>query len=105
MSFNRSASTGSDPAPRRKRLDELTLSNDILQSLPPLHAHTSSSNANKVLSNTLGWKDVVLGVNVVTQTVFPLFHVTGTYAHRCLLVAVSTFANKSIDMSYLYICR
>jgi hypothetical protein len=82
MSFNHSSPITSDSASHRKRLDELVLAEDIEKSPPPFRAKSGFNGLFDEASNKLGWKDVLLGVNVVTQTIFPLFHVTGDKGFR-----------------------
>ena len=78
MSFNHSTPTNLAPSSRRPRLDELQLPADILSSRPPFETSVKLSE----LPSEKGWKDVILGVSVPGQTVFPLFHLTGDKGYR-----------------------
>lgn len=79
MTFNHSTAINPGSRLQRKRLDQLTLPDDIARSRPPF---ATERGLNSKIPSTSGWKDVLLGVNVVTQTVFPLFHVTGDKSFR-----------------------
>lgn len=95
MRFNNTSQTSADPPSRRKRLDELTLPRDIDKSLPPFVTKHRPSVLEEDSRAKLGWKDVILGVNVVTQTVFPLFHMfvsqilASAETPRCCVISVS----------------
>ena len=82
MTFNHNSPTTSDSTSHRKRLDELTLPDDIAKSPPPFLTKSGSHALDDEASSKMGWKDVLLGVNVVTQRVFPLFHITGDKGFR-----------------------
>jgi hypothetical protein len=53
------------------RLDRLTLTSDIAAAPGPF-----SSDALTTLLDGRGWGEVMLGTNVLTGTIFPLFHIT-----------------------------
>lgn len=78
MSFNNTTPVSKEDTNRRRRIDELELPQDVLESKPPFETQYPVEG----LPATKGWKDVVLGVNVAQQTVWPLFHVTGEKAYR-----------------------
>lgn len=70
MSFNHSTATTSRLSDHRPRLDQLQLPQDIATAAPPFGDTESESEQP-------GWADMMLGVNMITQVVFPLFHMTG----------------------------
>lgn len=79
MSFNHTTEQSGVPPNRRKRLDELTLPADLESCAPPYATGDATPLTDKKGNELpdLSWKDVILGVNMVTQTVFPLLHFTG----------------------------
>ena len=74
MTFNNTSQISADPPSRRKRLDELALPDDVDKAFPPFVTKSRPTALENGSLIKLRWKDVVLGVNTVTQTVFPLFH-------------------------------
>lgn len=78
MSFNNTTPVSHEDANRRRRMDELELPQDILRSKPPFQTRYPVDG----LPRDKSWKDVVLGVNVAQQVVWPLFHVTGDKKYR-----------------------
>ncbi|KAK5127328.1 hypothetical protein LTR85_006667 [Meristemomyces frigidus] len=73
MSFNHTTAVTSQLPSQQPRLDQLQLPRDIATSVPPFGKGVSS----EAIPGRYGWADMMLGVNMVTQTVFPLFHMTG----------------------------
>lgn len=61
-----------------KRMDQLTLSQDVLHSRPPFDASQMSDE----LPTHKGWADMMLGTNLITQQAFPVYHVTGDKSFR-----------------------
>jgi hypothetical protein len=77
MSFNHT--TNSPPARGLSRLDQLLLPADLELVDPPFGVSNDMNDPDNEVKHLheKGWKDVVLGVNVVTQQAFPLLHYTG----------------------------
>ncbi|KJX98558.1 hypothetical protein TI39_contig405g00005 [Zymoseptoria brevis] len=80
MRFNHSSSSSSSSGKAREdnrrqaemgRLDRLVLDEDIASSPGPFAADAVTS-----LLDGRGWEQMPLGMNVLTGTVFPLFHIT-----------------------------
>lgn len=82
--FNDTTPTPAD-LQRRRRLDEVTLPSDIEASPPPFHISDDQQSLSSGIPTHRGWHDVSLGINVVTQTVFPLLHFTGDKVISSLL--------------------
>lgn len=78
LSFNNTTPFGAENAGRRRRLDELELPQEVLNSRPPFATNFPADD----LPSNKTWKDVVLGVNTAEQTVWPLLHVTGDKVYR-----------------------
>jgi hypothetical protein len=77
MSFNHGTAprTGS---PAQHRLDQLTLPADIAQSPPPF----AQIDSDPTLPPRHDWADLMLGMNAITKTIFPIFHMTGDKTYR-----------------------
>ena len=82
MRFNNTFETPTDTPLRRKRLDEFALPDDVSNSLPPFKTKSGRSATKSEEDDQMQWKDMVLGVNPITQTVWPLFHMTGDKGFR-----------------------
>lgn len=78
MSFNRSTPMTSQRLGQRPRIDQLQLPPDIASSAPPFGVGFEAGT----IPGKYGWADVMLGLNMVTQGVFPLFHMTGDKSLR-----------------------
>jgi len=78
MSFNHSSAFDPQLASRR-RLDQGEIPQDISNSPAPF---ASIEKADTDLPVHHSWADLILGVNGVTGTIFPLFHLTGEKAYR-----------------------
>ncbi|KAK4617558.1 hypothetical protein CLAFUW4_12400 [Fulvia fulva] len=63
-----------------KRIDQWVLQNDTLRSDGPWSAADPKDLPG--IDEGSSWEDVMLGVNVVTQIAFPLFHITGDKSLR-----------------------
>lgn len=61
-----------------RRIDQVVLSPEILRSKPPF----SGAGRNDDLPRSKGWKDMMLGTNVITQQPFPVYHITGEKSYR-----------------------
>ncbi|KAM0719923.1 hypothetical protein Q7P37_004058 [Cladosporium fusiforme] len=81
MAFNHSTplpgADQSNPA-AIKRMDQLTLSQDIMHSRPPFSA---GEHLESLLRHTK-WADLMLGTNLITQQAFPVYHMTGDKSFR-----------------------
>lgn len=77
MSFNHSTPALSQSTSQR-RMDQIVLPNDIENSPPPFAAIEKETG----LPVHHGWADMMLGMNGVTQTIFPIFHMTGVKGYR-----------------------
>lgn len=110
MSFNHNTAISSDQRQHslsRLRIDQITLTPDVLASPPPV----PKDLADDILPQDVSWEDLMLGTNVITQQVFPVWHVTGvkqyldTWWHRmwwhphgeALLKASKGLSGKSWD--------
>lgn len=77
--FNNTTPTPKD-IQRRKRLDEIPLPSDLAASAPPFHVPNDQRHQAAQVPLDRGWHDLPLGVNMVTQSVFPMIHFTGDKA-------------------------
>lgn len=81
MSFNHSTpmpvADQTNPS-AMKRMDQITLSQDIVHSRPPFDASETSHD----LPRHKTWTDLMLGTNLITQQAFPVYHVTGDKSFR-----------------------
>ena len=78
MSFNHSTTLVDQASGTTKRIDQIVLSEDIENSLPPFGTYRS----NEALPTGKGWADMMLGTNMITQQVFPVWHMTGEKSYR-----------------------
>ncbi|KAK4549730.1 hypothetical protein LTR36_005031 [Oleoguttula mirabilis] len=78
MSFNHSTETAQQPSGYRQRLDQLQLPQDVATAAPPFGKGFPADT----VPGQYRWADMMLGVNMVTQTVFPVFHMTGDKSLR-----------------------
>jgi hypothetical protein len=78
MSFNHSTPVIDQAGGLTKRIDQMVLSEDIEISLPPF----GNDRSNKGLPAGKTWADMMLGTNMVTQQVFPVWHMTGEKSYR-----------------------
>lgn len=78
MSFNHSTLSVGGESGSVRRMDQIVLTEDVLRSRPPF----AVSNADKTLPAGKGWKDMMLGTNVITQQAFPLLHITNEKKYR-----------------------
>jgi hypothetical protein len=65
---------------RRRRLDEIELPSDLAQCDGPFPQSSDPTEPTGFPNKR--WHDMVLGVNVITQNVFPLLHFTGDKVSR-----------------------
>ncbi|GAB7359979.1 hypothetical protein MBLNU230_g7503t1 [Neophaeotheca triangularis] len=82
-----------DGTPRTPRIDQMPLQKDVSDSpapfadLPPwLSNHPSNPDKNhyNLPPSSTPWSEISLGVNAITQQIFPIFHVTGDKSFRDL---------------------
>ncbi|KAF2208932.1 hypothetical protein CERZMDRAFT_7518, partial [Cercospora zeae-maydis SCOH1-5] len=74
MRYNLTEETYPDiPQDDHIRIDQIELNQDILDTDPPFAA----ANLPTELPKNQSWSETLLGTNLVTREVFPLFHVTG----------------------------
>lgn len=78
MTFNNTTPISEGEANRRPRIDQLPLPEDVRKSKPPFETKFPTEG----LPVEKGWSDVLLGVNTVQHTVWPLFHITGDKGYR-----------------------
>ena len=78
MSFNNTTPVSNGEVGKTRRIDQMELPEEVLKSKPPFETKAPVQG----LPVEKGWEDVMLGVNVVQQTVWPLFHVTGDKGYR-----------------------
>jgi hypothetical protein len=78
MSFNHSTPLVNQVSGTTKRIDQMVLSGDIESSIPPFGA----DKPNTTLPTGKGWADMMLGTNMVTQQIFPVWHMTGEKSYR-----------------------
>lgn len=84
MSFNHSTpqqpqSAHGTSAPTTRRMDQFVLDDDVLRSRAPFAA--VEGNIDEALTKKT-WTDVMLGTNMATQQVFPVWHMTGEKSYR-----------------------
>jgi hypothetical protein len=78
MSFNHSTPLVDQAIGITKRIDQMVLSEDIESSLPPF----GNGGSNIALPKGKRWSDMMLGTNMITQQVFPVWHMTGEKSYR-----------------------
>lgn len=78
MSFNHSTPVVGQASGRTKRIDQMVLSEDIENSFPPF----GLSKTDEALPTGKDWADLMLGTNMITQQVFPVWHMTGEKSFR-----------------------
>ena len=78
MSFNHRTPLFNQASGNTRRIDQMVLSEDIESSLPPFGLY--KSNTRLPMEKT--WADMMLGTNMITQQVFPVWHMTGDKSYR-----------------------
>jgi hypothetical protein len=80
MSFNHSTTSLGQERGSLTRMDQMVLTDDVLHSRPPF----AIKNVDKSVPKGKGWKDMMLGTNVITQQAFPLLHITNEKKYRTI---------------------
>jgi hypothetical protein len=78
MSFNHTSPSTGSGIPSVKRIDQIVLTEDISRSRPPFE----TAKMDGTIPAGKGWKDMMLGTNVITQQAFPLLHITNEKRYR-----------------------
>jgi hypothetical protein len=78
MSFNHSSPSTDRGSASVKRIDQTVLTEDISRSRPPFE----TAKMDGTIPAGKGWKDMMLGTNVITQQAFPLLHITNEKRFR-----------------------